>query len=183
MTTNEQPDIFREDWLACLRAHYLYTLRAGDLNNAEGLRRVLIEAGINEADIEAMAPQQPHPPSPPLHFVERGEKQTTETPLEHVDEEPEQVAVAPAETEEGEIPTITAPLLDEPVIAPDLFSLLTADDLQPAGSLVATEPISPSEPIRLELPLTETGEEGLSSLAKKVRPKPKSNSPQQRSLF
>jgi hypothetical protein len=51
---NENEDIFYNDWVACLCAHYLYTQEQGDAANALGLRRVLIEAGVSEAYIDSL---------------------------------------------------------------------------------------------------------------------------------
>ena len=52
--TNENDDIFYDDWVACLSAHYLYTLATGETANALGLRRVLLEAGVTETFIDGL---------------------------------------------------------------------------------------------------------------------------------
>lgn len=46
--------IFYDDWVSCLSAHYLHTLAEGDRANAQGLRRVLLEAGVSEGFIDAL---------------------------------------------------------------------------------------------------------------------------------
>ncbi|MHB8626036.1 MAG: hypothetical protein ACYDBJ_04070 [Aggregatilineales bacterium] len=172
MTTNENPDIFREDWLACLCAHYLHTLRMGDLSNAAGLRRVLIEAGIDETDIDTIAfnagfapasqtvevgptPPAEEPDPPPVLDVPAMEavakvQAHSNAPLQADTFSPPDVA------ESGEMPEIAPQLADEPAVPRDLFSLLTDD------SVISDD---------------------LSGLIDQLRPKPKPKPPKQRSLF
>jgi hypothetical protein len=51
---------FRDDWHDCLRAHYTqvvrdaYVLRSAPEHNADTLRGVLLRAGFNDAEIDAL---------------------------------------------------------------------------------------------------------------------------------
>lgn len=44
--------IFFEEWKACLRAHYLHVVHINDQITEPTLRRVLLDAGVSEAEIE-----------------------------------------------------------------------------------------------------------------------------------
>ena len=46
--------IFFDEWRACLHAHYMYVVRSGDTVTEPTLRRVLIHAGLDEAELDAM---------------------------------------------------------------------------------------------------------------------------------
>jgi len=46
--------LFFDDWQACLRAHYVYVLRAGDDITEPTLRQVLLQTGLNEQDLRAL---------------------------------------------------------------------------------------------------------------------------------
>ena len=70
--TNTNEDIFYNDWVACLSAHYLYTLTQGDTANALGLRRVLLEAGASEAYIDDLAASWTPPVNNPVIAMPEG---------------------------------------------------------------------------------------------------------------
>lgn len=46
--------LFFDDWQACLRAHYVYVLRAGDNVTELTLRQVLLQTGLSEQDLRAL---------------------------------------------------------------------------------------------------------------------------------
>lgn len=46
--------IFFDDWQACLRAHYVYVLRAEDAITERTLRGVLLQSGVTEAELAAL---------------------------------------------------------------------------------------------------------------------------------
>ncbi|MCC7208715.1 MAG: hypothetical protein IT323_15515, partial [Anaerolineae bacterium] len=48
------PNIFAEDWQACLHAHYLYVLHAHDLSNEASLRLVLKQVGFDDAALDTI---------------------------------------------------------------------------------------------------------------------------------
>jgi hypothetical protein len=50
----EQQNLFAEDWINCLRAHYVHVIRERDENNEQSLVSVLLETGFSEDDINAM---------------------------------------------------------------------------------------------------------------------------------
>lgn len=52
-------NIFSDDWQACLRAHYIHTLRARDANNEQSLREVLLQVGFSDADLALLQGQVP----------------------------------------------------------------------------------------------------------------------------
>jgi hypothetical protein len=45
---------FFEDWQACLRAHYLYVVRARDAVTEPTLRAVLLNTGMTEHDLDVL---------------------------------------------------------------------------------------------------------------------------------
>jgi hypothetical protein len=46
--------LFFDEWQACLRAHYVYVLRAGDHVTEPTLRQVLLQTGLGEEDLRAL---------------------------------------------------------------------------------------------------------------------------------
>jgi len=50
----EQQNLFENDWIDCLRAHYAHVIRERDENNEKSLVSVLLETGFEEDDIKAM---------------------------------------------------------------------------------------------------------------------------------
>ena len=50
----EQQNLFAEDWINCLRAHYAHVIREQDTNNEQSLVSVLLETGFSEEDITTM---------------------------------------------------------------------------------------------------------------------------------
>jgi hypothetical protein len=52
-------NIFSDDWQACLRAHYIHTLRERDANNEQSLREVLLQVGFSEGDLALLQGQVP----------------------------------------------------------------------------------------------------------------------------
>lgn len=44
--------IFFEEWKSCLRAHYLHVVRINDQVTEPTLRRVLLDAGVSDSEIE-----------------------------------------------------------------------------------------------------------------------------------
>jgi hypothetical protein len=51
---SNKPSLFFDDWQACLRAHYVYVLRAGDNVTEPTLRQVLLQTGLSEQDLQAL---------------------------------------------------------------------------------------------------------------------------------
>jgi len=50
----EQQNLFENDWIDCLRAHYAHVIREQDTNNEQSLVSVLLETGFTDNDIETM---------------------------------------------------------------------------------------------------------------------------------
>ena len=46
--------LFFDEWQACLRAHYVYVLRAGDHVTEPTLRQVLLQTGLSDEDLRAL---------------------------------------------------------------------------------------------------------------------------------
>ena len=99
--TNTNEDIFYNDWVACLSAHYLYTLTQGDTANALSLRRVLLEAGASEAYIDDLAASW----TPPVN-----------NPVIDLPEAVEAIAPLAGEVETEVIAAVSAPQ-PEPILA------------------------------------------------------------------
>jgi hypothetical protein len=51
---SDQHSLFFDEWKACLRAHYVYVLRAGDHVTEPTLRQVLLQTGLSEEDLQAL---------------------------------------------------------------------------------------------------------------------------------
>ncbi|HVO72004.1 MAG TPA: hypothetical protein VMT24_18270 [Aggregatilineaceae bacterium] len=51
---SDQHSLFFDEWKACLRAHYVYVLRAGDRVTEPTLRQVLLQTGLDEEDLRAL---------------------------------------------------------------------------------------------------------------------------------
>jgi hypothetical protein len=51
---NDQHSLFFDEWKACLRAHYVYVLRAGDHVTEPTLRQVLLQTGLGEEDLRVL---------------------------------------------------------------------------------------------------------------------------------
>ena len=49
-----QQNLFEQDWIDCLRAHYAHVINEHDENNEKSLVSVLLETGFSEDDIAAM---------------------------------------------------------------------------------------------------------------------------------
>ena len=138
--TNTNEDIFYNDWVACLSAHYLYTLTQGDTANALSLRRVLLEAGASEAYIDDLAaswtppcinpvielPEAVEAIAPPAGVVETEVIVAISAPQpEPIPAEPAQVAPMRFETIGFELPAVDgngAPAVDSDLI-PDYQSI------------------------------------------------------------
>jgi len=54
MTPQTDGSIFFDEWQDCLRSHYIYVIRADDQITEPTLRRVLLQTGLNEDDLEAL---------------------------------------------------------------------------------------------------------------------------------
>lgn len=54
MAPPSDDSIFFDEWQACLRSHYIYVIRADDQITEPSLRRVLLQTGLNEDDLEAL---------------------------------------------------------------------------------------------------------------------------------
>ncbi len=52
MTPQTDSSIFFDEWQACLRAHYIYVIRADDQVTELTLRRVLLQTGLRERDLD-----------------------------------------------------------------------------------------------------------------------------------
>ena len=52
--TPEDPSLFFDEWQACLRAHYIYVIRAQDAVTEPTLRSVLLHSGLSEDDLIAL---------------------------------------------------------------------------------------------------------------------------------
>ena len=51
---SNKPSLFFDDWQDCLRAHYVYVLRAGDNITEPTLRQVLLQTGLGEQELRAL---------------------------------------------------------------------------------------------------------------------------------
>jgi hypothetical protein len=51
---SDKHSLFFDEWQACLRAHYVYVLRAGDHVTEPTLRQVLLQTGLGEDDLRAL---------------------------------------------------------------------------------------------------------------------------------
>lgn len=51
----KQQSVFYEDWRACLRAHYMHVVGAGDKVTEPTLKNVLLRVGFSEDEIAEMA--------------------------------------------------------------------------------------------------------------------------------
>ncbi len=49
-----EQSIFFDEWQACLRAHYVYVIRAGDRVTEPTLRGVLLQTGLSETELAAL---------------------------------------------------------------------------------------------------------------------------------
>jgi hypothetical protein len=46
--------VFFDQWQACLRAHYIYVIRANDMVTEQTLRSVLLQSGLTEDDLHGL---------------------------------------------------------------------------------------------------------------------------------
>ena len=54
---SSERSIFYDAWRACLREHYLHTIRSGDTITEPSLREILEETGFSAEDIERLSQQ------------------------------------------------------------------------------------------------------------------------------
>ena len=54
---SSERSIFYDSWRACLREHYLHTIRSGDTVTEPSLREILEETGFSVEDIEKLSQQ------------------------------------------------------------------------------------------------------------------------------
>lgn len=51
---SQKQSVFHDNWRDCLREHYLYVVRTHDAITEPTLRRVLIDTGFTEAEIDQL---------------------------------------------------------------------------------------------------------------------------------
>jgi hypothetical protein len=57
MTMTKRHSIFFDEWQACLHAHYVHVVRTQDAVTEPTLRHVLLQTGLDEADVQALHEQ------------------------------------------------------------------------------------------------------------------------------
>lgn len=57
-----QSSIFHDEWVACLREHYLYVIRSNDAGTEPSLRTVMRDTGFSDEEIDAIADEARHMP-------------------------------------------------------------------------------------------------------------------------
>lgn len=53
MPNNEANSFFYDEWRDCLRSHYRYVVASNDYITEPTLRAVLLDAGVDEADVQS----------------------------------------------------------------------------------------------------------------------------------
>ena len=123
--------IYFNDWQACLRAHYVHVIRTNDAVTEPTLRHVLLQTGLTDADLDAIAAEarglDPLPPDTPFDpaVVEAETAAAAELPADAPIEE------TPVETEILVQDAIAETVEDVDEIAPADLDAADVDEIEP----------------------------------------------------